>query len=382
MKEKSITKVRASISRRSLLKAGVCGAAAASAASALWLLPRKARTATELTLLSWKGYGEPDMVTEFEHDHGVKVVPTYYHDGDEMVKIISTAPKGTYDVILTDAEYVIKLLERDYIEALDPEDYPLDDFFPEFQKLQGHWKDGKLLSVTIGFGFIGVSYNTDLVSEKEAMSYNILWDDKFRGRIGHFDYHLTNLGCLSVHGGNEKPFDLDAEGWARLQELTLSLSPQRPQFFPFDKVFDSLPSGKVALLGGVGDWVTGVLQKQGKPAASVVPEEGGLQWTESYSIGKGTAKHDLARQFIQYFASPKGQVRRVNMAAYPALVPNKRAWELLNKTQPEEAKRSRMQLNARNSMDDIREGRIFHRQLPVRQTLDDWHAFWQRYKAA
>jgi len=33
-------------------------------------------------------------------------------------------------------------------------------------------------------------------------------------------------------------------------------------------------------------------------------------------------------------------------------------------------------------MDMIREGRIQYRQLPVRQSLEDWNDFWSDYKGA
>jgi spermidine/putrescine transport system substrate-binding protein len=60
---------------------------------------------------------------------------------------------------------------------------------------------------------------------------------------------------------------------------------------------------------GIGDWITGVLEKDGAPVGSVVPKEGGIQWTESYCIGKGSEKADIVKEFIQYMLSPAGQVK-------------------------------------------------------------------------
>ena len=67
---------------------------------------------------------------------------------------------------------------------------------------------------------------------------------------------------------------------------------------------------------GIGDWITGVLEKDGAPGP-VVPKEGGIQWTESYCIGKGTEKGDIVKKFIQYMLSAEGQVKSAQMAAYP-----------------------------------------------------------------
>jgi spermidine/putrescine transport system substrate-binding protein len=133
---------------------------------------------------------------------------------------------------------------------------------------------------------------------------------------------------------------------------------------------------------GIGDWITGVLQRAGAPVKTVVPEEGGLQWTESYCIAKKAHSPELAKKFIQYITSAEGQVKSAKMEAYPALIPNKKGWELLNKVDPAEAKRQGMVLGQRNAMDDIREGRIQYRALPVQQSLEDWNDFWSQYKGA
>src|SRR3546814_4073173 len=71
------------------------------------------------------------------------------------------------------------------------------------------------------------------------------------------------------------------------------------------------------VLAGIGDWITGALERDGAKVRTVIPEEGGLQFTESFSIGKGSTKADLAKKWIQYITSPEGQVKSANMAAYP-----------------------------------------------------------------
>ncbi|MEF9603535.1 spermidine/putrescine ABC transporter substrate-binding protein, partial [Paracoccus sp. PXZ] len=119
---------RPALSRRGVLAMG-------AAALATPMLSRRAFAApTQLTMLAWYGHAEPDIVAEFEAENNVKFVPKYYTGGDNMLGLISQSPPGTFDVILSDAEYVQQLNAAGYIEALDPADYPFDEFFPEFQK--------------------------------------------------------------------------------------------------------------------------------------------------------------------------------------------------------------------------------------------------------
>lgn len=337
---------------------------------------------TELTMLAWQGHAEKDVIGEFEERNKVRIRPKYYVGGDNMLALISQSPPGTYDVILSDAEYVQQLVAGQWLEKLDAKDYPFDDFFPEFQKYTGHWQGNDLYSVFLRFGFLGVAYNTQAVSEKEARSYNIYYNPKYKGRVGHFDWHLPSIGQVSLLSGNRKPFDVDAIRWTNVQRDLLRLRPNIGGFFDYGGTFSSLRNGQMVLMAGIGDWITGVLEKNGAPVRSVIPEEGGLQWTESLSIGRGTQRRDMARAFIQYMTSPAGQVRSARMAAYPAMVPNRKAWDLLGRTDPAEARRSQMMPTERNALNDIREGRITPRAQPVQQDLQDWVDLWSRYKNA
>ncbi|MCU9848983.1 spermidine/putrescine ABC transporter substrate-binding protein [Defluviimonas sp. WL0024] len=364
------------LTRRTLLASG-------AAALATPMLNRRAFAApVELTMLAWYGHAEPDVVAEFEAENNVKFKPKYYTGGDNMLGLISQSPPGTYDVILSDAEYVQQLNAAGYIEELDPADYPFDEFFPEFQQFPGHWSDGKLYSVLTRFGFLGVAYNTDALTETEASSYNIFWSEKLTGKLGHFDWHLPNLGQMSLLNGNATPYDIDETAWEAVKEKTMSLRPQVGGYFDYGGTFSSLENGQMLAFAGIGDWITGVLQKNGAKVATRIPDEGGLQWTESFSIGKGSTKADLAKKWIQYITSANGQAKSANMAAYPALIPNQNGWERLNQEVPEEAARQNMVLGQSNVMDLIRDGRIKYRQLPVQQSLEDWNDFWSEYKGA
>ncbi|MGI9296856.1 MAG: polyamine ABC transporter substrate-binding protein [Gammaproteobacteria bacterium] len=369
-------------SRRRFLQSAAAAGVAAS--FPLVLASRKARAADTITLLAWYGNGEPDVVGAFEEANNVKVESKYYTGGDNMLALIAQSPPGTYDVVLSDAEYVTQLRAAGYLEKLDPGDYPLDSFFPEFQKfpVPGFWEGDDLYALPVSFGFLGVTYNTDVVDAAAARTYELLWDASVRDRVGHFDWYLPNFGCLSLRDGNAKPYEISDAAFAALRDTALSLRPQVRGFFDYGGVLSSLRSGEVVAMCGIGDWITGVLQKDGAPVDTVIPREGGIQFTEGLALGKNSRRPELAKKLIQYFMSPRGQVRKALMQAYPTAVPNREAWEILNRENPGEAKRARMQLSAHNMIDDIRSGDIHLRRLPARQSLEDWNDLWLEYKNA
>ncbi|WP_075221458.1 polyamine ABC transporter substrate-binding protein [Acuticoccus yangtzensis] len=374
-----------STSSFSLTRRGLLAGSASLVLSAPMINRGWAQDPTPINMLAWYGHAEPDMVAEFEAENNVKFIPKYYAGGDNMLALIAQSPVGTYDIILSDAEFVQQLNAAGYIEEMDASLFPFDDFWPQYQKFPGHWTDDQLWSVMVRFGLLGVSYNTDALTRDEAMSYNAFWNEKVKGKVGHFDWHLPSLGQISLLNGNNNPspFDIDEAAWEAVMEKTLSLKPQVGGYFDYGGTFASLKNGEMLAMCGIGDWITGVLQKDGAPVASVIPEEGGIQWTESYSIGKGTTKHEIINKFIQYMLSPRGQVRSIQMAAYPGLSPTKSGWTAIQEANPAEAERSGLiEGHDQSPIKLLEEGRLFFRDIPQQQSLEDWNDFWSEYKTA
>ncbi|MEP1355350.1 MAG: spermidine/putrescine ABC transporter substrate-binding protein [Tateyamaria sp.] len=377
--KKSNEKKQKQYLRRDVLRIGGGVALSAPFVGRAWA------STTEINMLAWYGHGEPDMVGAFEEANNVKFVPKYYAGGDNMLALIAQSPPGTFDIILSDGEFVQQLNAAGYIEALDASDYPFDDMLHEdFTKFPGHWDGDTLYSMILRGGHLGVSYNTTAMSAEEASSYEGFWKPELQGKVGHFDWHLPSLGMMSLKNGNGAGlWDLSDDQWQAVQDTTMSLRPQVGGYFDYGGTFNGLKNGEMLAMCGIGDWITGVLERDGAPVASVIPKEGGIQFTESYCIGKGSAKADLVKQFIQYMMSPEGQVKSAQMAAYPGFCVTKAGRAMLQEVDPKEAKRSHQMDGMPNDpIALINEGRIHYRDIPQQQTLEDWNDFWSEYKNA
>lgn len=366
------------LNRRSVMKGMGAGAMALAAPS----IVRAQDSDKVLNLLTWPGHADPAVIGPFTEATGIQVVAKEYVGGDNMVALVNQSPVGTYDVILSDAEFVIQLRDGGFIDPMTPEDYPFEDFFPEFQKFPGHWLEDELYSVIIRYGFLGLSYRTDMLSFEEVDTYQILLDPKVSGKVGYFDWYLPSMGCLSCGAGNVgHPYDIDDAEFEALKTMMDQVKAQTAGFYSMADTFSSLTNGDAAVIPGVGDWITQLLAADGVPVASWVPKEGGVQWTESMCIGKGSAKQDMAKQFIQYMTSPEGQALSSVMPAYNASIPSKAGWEFLNANMPDDAKRLRMTFEDNNVMDDYAAGKINIRKTPVQQEIEDWTDVWTDFKA-
>lgn len=369
-----------SFTRRQMLR----GAAAAGGAALLNSPFHTAQAQTDdktLTWLTYPGHGAPEVVAPFEEKYGVKIVSKEYSGGERLLALIHGSPAGTFDVVLSDEAYVNELKQAEFIEPMNPADYPIADFWPEFQKFPLHWIDDQLYTVMTSWGINGLAYNADQLTADDASSYAIMWDEKIKGKVGMRDWYLPCMGCISAYLGNKKPYDLNDEQFAKLKETVFSLKPQVAGFWDFAAVFDSFANGGAMVVPGTGEWMVGLLQRDGKNIRASVPKEGAIIWTESASIVKGTQKQELAKEFIRYLVSPEGQRRLMLKSSYMASGPSKPAWELLNKENLKEAQMINMDLSAPNLLDDYKAGRILLRELPTGQTSEDWQDVWTEFQS-
>jgi len=367
----------AAISRRKLLKGTAAVAAGAAAASAM---PKSGRADDVLTLLSWPGYADPAVVEPFEKEHGVKIVGKEYTGGDNMLALVNSSPPGTFDLVLSDAEYVHMLREANLIDPLDPADYSISEFWPEFQNFPGLWDGDKMYAVMTSFGYLGMTYNSDNLSRDEMKSYKVMWGDKLKGKVGMYDWYLPPMLCLSLYNGNKPPYDISNDQFGKLKDTLFSLKPQVAGIGAFAQSFSMLSQGEAWVMPGTGAWLTLMLKKDKVPVDDIVPDEGGLQWSEAMGIASSSSKKDLAKKFLQYMASPEGQMRVAIKPAYSGSIPNKEGWVLLNKEHPDWAKLLLHELDKPNVMDEYKEGKIYIRDLPKQQSLTDWNDAFTQFK--
>ena len=143
----------------------------------------KSYEGVELNILSWPGWGDPHITTMFEERTGAKIVVKEYIGGEAMMAVLAQTPPGSFDLILSDHEYLTQLRAADQIVPLDPANYHFDQYWPEFQRFEPHWSDGQMYAVLTSFGYIGLAYNSDKLTEADVASYEILWDSESQRQV-------------------------------------------------------------------------------------------------------------------------------------------------------------------------------------------------------
>ena len=295
-------------------------------ALSLFLVPAGGATAAErvLNLLCWVGYEEPSMINVFEDKYDVKVNAKTYVGGDQMFTLF-TQSRGVYDVVVVDPEYLPKLYAAGRLAKLDRGEYDSRDYFAPFKKFPFTEYDGDLYAVPIRFGSNGLVYNSNHLTEEDVKSYKILWDPKVKGRVGIWDWYLPSMGVLSRAMGNQTPYDISEDQFKKLEQATLDLRSQVAAIHPSPpEMLSALANEETWVVPAGGEWVAAILQAQGKPIDWVVPEEGGIMWSETLVIANDAPHPDVAKQYIQWMQTPEAQALLTQREAYYSNVPNKR----------------------------------------------------------
>ena len=327
-----------------------------------------------LNILVMPGYEEEQIVKPFEEKYGVKVNSRVYPSSDQMFSILSNASPGEWDVVTPDTPWVSKLVAADLIVPLDPADYPeIANFYEHWQHFDQVYVNDLMYSVVSRWGYYGIVYNSDYVTEEEASSAAVMWDPKYQGKIVLFDWYLPNMGILGCYLGHKQPYDITGADLDELEETLYSLRPQVGVIAATNADTIQALANESAWLSFGGEWLQVLLKEEGHPIEVVMPQHGGVSWTESLSIMKDSQNPEAAKAFVQYLTTPEVQAKLAWANAFHSTVPNKKAAEYL---EPEQAALLRM--DDPQLMDDML-SRIATRKVPDDEAK--WQQIWEQFKS-
>lgn len=223
-----ITSFGSKTTRRRFL--GAATAVGVAASSGLTIFSRTAHAAGRVRVLCWPDYEEKPVIEEFEQKNDCKVEFKTYIGGEQMLQFFAQSPKGTFDAIISDAEYVQKLTAQKALDPLKPADFPnLADYHPKYRDFAPlRAPDSRIWAVPTRFSFYGLSYNTKYMTEDEAKTWNTLFLPKYKGKVALFDWYLPNMSnaCLAVKPNNQTPYDISDAELGKVKEWLFKLRPQ------------------------------------------------------------------------------------------------------------------------------------------------------------
>jgi spermidine/putrescine transport system substrate-binding protein len=334
---------------------------------------------SELRVLAWTGYDEPEIVQPFENEFKVKVLTETFTGADRMFAKLTSAPEA-YDLVVVDPEYIEKLHKVGLLSPLDPKDFDFSHYIPSLKDFPLCTIDGKLYTVLVRFGINALVYNTTKLTPEEVTSYRVLWSPKLKGKVGIWDWYLPNMGVLSLIAGFKDPYHLDPQQTGTLFKTLQSLRPQvQAVMGTFAEVNAALARGDIWAVPALGEHTAAVLAEEGLPIAWTIPKEGAIMWIETLGIPPKAKNRKAAIDYIRYIERPETQAKLTWRRAYRSNIPNVDGIALLTPQQKD-------LLHVHNGEEAealVRSVQV--RRLPTGPTGESsesaWQSDWQNFKA-
>jgi len=333
----------------------------------------------ELRVLAWVGYEEKEIVEPFEKEFGIKVYTETFTGADKMFVKITKAPDA-YDVVVIDPEYIAKLHRVNLLTPLDPGLFNFNDYIEPFKKFPLCWIDGKMYTVLIRYGVNAIVYNTEKLTAEEVSTYEILWSQKVKGKVGIWDWYLPNMGVFSLAAGFDPPYTLNDSQFEALSKRLNLLRPQVKAIMgSFSDVNAALARGDIWVVPALGEHTAAILSEQGHPIDWIVPKEGAIMWIETLGIPPKASNRAGAIKYIQYFQRPEVQAKLTWRRAYRSNIPNAKAIDLLSPKQQDALKVH----NRDEATTLVQSINVRHLPTDPRGNLMEskWQTEWQKFKA-
>jgi len=276
--------------------------------------------ADELIIFNWSEYMPDQIIEDFEEEFGVKVTYSTFSSNQEMLAKVQSGTVA-YDLVVPSDFYVQVMEEADLLEEID------FDNIPNFENISDQWKgldfdpDNKY-SVTYMYGFDGIIYNKDKIDEPTG--WEDLWNPEYEGHVVLMDANDELNDMMQQYMGNDindPTIEQIEEGGEKLKDLMGSVL-----------MFTETPEAQ--LVNGEG-WIAygysgeaAVAHKENEDIEFVLPEEGGIRWTDNMVIPTTSKNKYTAEVFIDYLLRP--EVGKLLSEEFPYGNPNDKAVELLS----------------------------------------------------
>jgi spermidine/putrescine transport system substrate-binding protein len=300
------------------------GQAEPAAAAAPGSVPAPGTAQAELVFLTWPDYIDPDLVAEFEAEHGVDVRFTYFDSDDARDRVVAQSDGRGFDLLLVDNTAVDAYRRRGWIAPLDQQSIPgLRHLDPRFSTADPG-TDG--YAVPYFWGTIGIAYRADLL-DRGIAAWMALYrpDAALAGRImmlaDSYDLIGMALKALGYSMNSTDPDQIDA--------AIALVDQQKPAVARYGTLSlgddSALLSGEVvAAMTYNGD--AAMLRDQQPAIRYRVPDEGCAIWTDFLAVG-ASGDRALASAFIDFLNQPEHAARNAQYLHYAT--PNRAAEALL-----------------------------------------------------
>ena len=193
-----------------------------------------------LNVYNWGQYiadgsdGSMEVIAEFEKRYPhIKVNYSTYDSNEIMYSKLSNGGI-TVDVIIPSDYMIARMIQEDMLLPLNFDNIPNYSYIDEDFKNTAYDPENKY-SVPYTWGTVGLLYNTKYVDEADVTGWELLWNEKYAGKILTFGNSRDAFGIAQLMLG----YSINTTDKAELQECAELLKKQKPvlQQYVMDEIF-------------------------------------------------------------------------------------------------------------------------------------------------
>jgi spermidine/putrescine transport system substrate-binding protein len=234
-------------------------------------------------------------------------------------------PTGWDVMVITNGPTLTKLIDLEQVEPLPTDRRPHFTTHAEEKFRDPAYDPGARYTMPWQSGITGIAYNP-LLTGREITSLSDLFDPEFAGRVGMFG-DLVDLPNLAMIAAGFDPETSTPDQWrATADMLRAQRDAKIVHRYYTQNYVNALANGDVALTMA---WSGDIYQENaiGAPEGLqfVIPEEGGLLWTDAMVIPKASQHPVDALAFMDYVFRPEIAAMIAAWVNYVTPVPGAKA---------------------------------------------------------
>ena len=286
---------------------------------------------TTLYVYNWGQYisegddGSLDVIAAFEKAYpNIRVQYSTYDSNEIMYSKLSNGGI-TVDVIIPSDYMIGRMVQEGMLEELNFSNIPNYQYIDDSFKNTSYDPENKY-SVPYTWGTVGIIYNTKYVDEADVTGWELLWNEKYAGKILMFDNSRDAFGIAEYLLG----YDVNTTDETELQDCAAKLAEQKPvvQQYVMDQIFDAMENEEAWIAPYyAGDYLT-MVEENPDLAFYRPTAQGYNMFIDAMCIPTCCQEKEAAEAFINFLCSP--EISSANMAFLGYSVPSSAAKELMD----------------------------------------------------
>ena len=254
-----------------------------------------------------------DVIAAFEERYPHIKVNYSTYDSNEIMYAKLANGGITVDVIFPSDYMAARMQQEGMLLELDYSNIPNYSYVDETFKNADYDPENKY-SVPYTWGTVGILYNTKYVDPEDVTGWELMWNEKYAGKILMFDNSRDAFGIAQLLLG----YDLNTTDPQELQACADKLAEQKPvlQQYVMDQIFSAMENEEAWIAAYyAGDCLT--MMDNNPDLAFYLPEQQGFnRFVDVMCIPSCAQEKEAAELFINFLCDPEISAANMEWVGY------------------------------------------------------------------